>query len=144
MLRIYKRVSKGSQSFASQEGDLQRWAEYKAGEGFEAAWYEDKFTGKSLDRPGFNRLLADLQAGDTVVVWRLDRLGRTTGGLLGLFERWNRAGVGFYSLRDSFDLGTASGRLVLAIMASITAYETEVRAERIAAGRKGKPRGPSG
>ena len=143
MLRIYKRVSTTGQSFAAQEADLLRWAEYKRGEGHEAVWYEDKYTGKSLDRPGFKRLMADCQAGDTVVVWRLDRLGRTTTGLLWLFERWAKQGVGFYSLRDSFDLSTASGRLVLAIMASICAYETEVRAERIAAGRKGKVRGPS-
>ena len=142
-IRIYQRVSSRGQSMASQTGDLERWAEYKRGEGCEVVWYEDTFTGKSLDRPGFKRLQRDLKSGDSVAVWRLDRLGRTTTGLLGLFEGWGKAGVGFFSLRDSFDLGTASGRLVLAIMASISAYETEVRAERVAAGRKGRPRKPS-
>ena len=56
--------------------------------GLTVRWYRDKFTGTTMDRPGFNRLLADVQAGKVarVVVWRLDRLGRTAKGLTALFE----------------------------------------------------------
>lgn len=136
-LRIYQRVSTKGQKVDSQEGDLLRWAEYKRSEGqVEIVWYTDKFTGKSMDRPAFNRLLAEVLPGDTVAVWRLDRLGRTTTGLVNLFEVWRKAGVNFYSLKDSFDLSTASGRLVLGMLISIASYETELRAERIAAARE--------
>ena len=105
-------------------------------EGFDIVWYTDKFTGKSLDRPAFNKLQKEAKTGDMVAVWRLDRLGRTTTGLVNLFEQWRKAGIGFYSLRDSFDLSSASGRLVLGIMISIAAYETELRQERIESARQ--------
>lgn len=134
-IRIYERVSTKGQRLDAQHGDLARWGEYKAGEGHTVQWYTDHATGKTLDRPGFKRLQADLRPGDTVAVWRLDRLGRTTTGLVTLFEDWRGKGVGFYSLRDSFDLSTASGRLVLNLLISIAAYETELRAERVAAAK---------
>jgi DNA invertase Pin-like site-specific DNA recombinase len=81
---IYTRVSSRSQDTQSQEPDLKRWAGSQP-EGQTVRWYRDRFTGKTMDRPGFNRLTADLQAGkvDRVVVWRLDRLGRTAQGLRG-------------------------------------------------------------
>ncbi len=134
-VRIYQRVSTSKQKTDSQEGDLKRWAEYKAKEGFAVVWYTDKFSGKSLNRPAFAKLQKELQAGDTVAVWRLDRLGRTTVGLVNLFDGWSKAGIGFYSLRDSFDLNTASGRLVLNMLISIAAYETELRSERVEAAK---------
>ena len=83
---IYLRVSSRKQDTASQEPDLRRWV---AAQGIDGVrWYRDTFTGKTLDRPGFNRLLADVRAGkiDSVVCWRLDRLGRTARGLTDLFE----------------------------------------------------------
>ena len=82
---IYVRVSGKLQDTASQEPDLKRWVEGHDGE---CVWYRDKFTGKTMDRPGFNRLVADIEAGKVarVVVWRLDRLGRTAKGLTALFE----------------------------------------------------------
>ena len=83
---IYVRVSSKSQDIASQEPDLKRWAEAHPDE--TVRWYRDKFTGKTMDRPGFAKLLADVAAGKVarVVVWRLDRLGRTAKGLTALFE----------------------------------------------------------
>src|SRR4051794_41613382 len=89
-----------------------------------------------MDRPGFNRLLADIEAGkvDRVVVWRLDRLGRTAKGLTALFDDLLARGVDLVSLKDGLDLETPAGRLMANVLASVAAYETEVRAERIMAG----------
>jgi DNA invertase Pin-like site-specific DNA recombinase len=103
-------------------------------------WYTDTFTGKTLDRPAMTRLLADIWAGKvkSVVVWRLDRLGCTAKGLTALFDELVALKVNFVSLRDGMDLGTLAGRLIANVLASVAAYETEIRAERIAAGKAAK------
>ncbi len=82
------------------------------------------------------RLLADLRAGKVkgVVVWRLDRLGRTARGLLALLDELQSLGVGFVSLREGIDLATPAGRLMLVVLAGVSQYETEVRKERQLAG----------
>jgi DNA invertase Pin-like site-specific DNA recombinase len=69
-----------------------------------------------------------------VVVWRLDRLGRTAKGLLELLDELQRLGVGFVSLREGIDLNTPAGRLMLVVLAGVSQYETEVRKERQLAG----------
>jgi DNA invertase Pin-like site-specific DNA recombinase len=90
-----------------------------------------------MDREGWNKLEADIRSGKVakVVVWRIDRLGRTAAGLTALFEDLQRRGVGFESLRDKVDLDTAAGRLMANVLASVAAYENEVRGERIRAGQ---------
>jgi DNA invertase Pin-like site-specific DNA recombinase len=131
---IYKRVSKGTgQDTKSQEPDLDRWA---AAQSEPVKVYVDKQTGKTMDRPGFNKLMDDVRAGKvkTVVVWRLDRLGRTAKGLTALFEDLQARKVNLVSLKDGLDLATPAGRLMANVLASVAAYETEVRAERIHAG----------
>lgn len=133
MIAIYVRVSSKSQDTRSQETDLKRWAD---GQDAEIRWYRDKATGTKMERPAMDRLLADIAAGKItrVVVWRLDRLGRTAAGLCKLFADLQAAGVGLLSVRDSLDLSTASGRLMAHVLASVAAYETEVRRERQQAG----------
>src|SRR5947209_4834864 len=131
---VYVRVSKGrGQDTASQEPDLKRWI---AAQAEPAAWYRDKMTGKTMERPGMEKLLADVAAGKvkTIVVWRLDRLGRTAKGLTALFEDLQSRKVNLVSVRDGLDLSTPAGRLMANVLASVAAYETEVRAERIHAG----------
>ena len=90
-----------------------------------------------MDRPGWKRLEAAIDAGRvrTVVVWRLDRLGRTASGLTALFEKLTGRKVGLVSVRDGLDLTTAAGRLIANVLASVASYENEVRAERIIAGQ---------
>jgi DNA invertase Pin-like site-specific DNA recombinase len=133
---IYTRVSSRSQDTHSQEPDLRRWAQALPDDQT-VRWYRDKFTGKTMDRPGFNHLVADVAAGKVarVVVWRLDRLGRTAKGLTALFEELLARGVDLVSLKDGLDLATPAGRLMANVLASVAAYETEVRAERIVAGQ---------
>jgi len=130
---IYLRVSSKSQDVASQEQDLKRWAATRT-EPIE--WYRDSFTGKVMDRPGFNRLERQIAAGNvsTLTVWRLDRLGRTAKGLTALFDDLFQRKVNLISLRDGLDLSTPAGRLMANVLASVAAYETEVRSERQMAG----------
>jgi len=133
---IYVRVSTKKQDTRSQESDLKQWAEAYAN-GQPVKWYRDKATGKSMDRPGWQRLEADIDAGrvSRVVVWRLDRLGRTASGLTALFEKLSTRKIGLVSLKDGLDLSTPAGRLIANVLASVAAYENEVRAERIMAGQ---------
>ena len=132
---VYVRTSSKQQDQRSQAGDLERWAKQQEGE---VEWYRDKFTGKSMNRPGMEKLLADMRAGKitAVVVWRLDRLGRTAKGLTALFEELRELNINLVSLKDSLDLSTPAGRLMANVLASVAAYETEVRAERVLAGQE--------
>ena len=131
---IYRRVSSRDQSHASQLPDLERWAELHDGP---VQQYQDTFTGKSMDRPGMAKLMTAIIAGrvERIVVWRLDRLGRTTRGLCQLFDDLVERNVDLVSLKDGFSLNSPAGRLHARILASVAEYETEIRAERVAAGQ---------
>lgn len=132
---IYVRVSSRRQDTRSQLPDLERWAAaYADGP---VRWYRDKRSGKSMERPGWKSLESDIATGKVarVVVWRLDRLGRTASGLTALFDDLRRRGITLVSVRDGLDLETPAGRLMANVLASVAAYETEVRGERIAAGQ---------
>jgi DNA invertase Pin-like site-specific DNA recombinase len=113
---------------------MERWA---AGQDQPTKWYSDKFTGKTMDRPGWRALEADIAAGKVaaVVCWRLDRLGRTARGLTALFADLQERHVNLVSLKDSLDLSTPAGRLMAHVLASVSQFETEIRAERILAGQ---------
>jgi DNA invertase Pin-like site-specific DNA recombinase len=139
-IAIYERVSSRGQKLDSQHHDLTTWATGQQASGQTIKWYTDKFTGKTLDRPGMTKLLADIRSGKVkaVVVWRLDRLGRTAKGLTALFDELVVLKVNFVSLKDGIDLGTPAGRLIANVLASVASYETEIRAERIAAGKAAK------
>lgn len=132
-IAVYMRVSSKSQDVASQEADLKRWV---AAQDKPSEWYVDKFTGTSMDRPAFNRLEHQMHTGgvSAIVVWRLDRLGRTARGLHELFEDLIARKVNLVSLREGLDLSTPAGRLLAGVLASVAQYETEVRSERQQAG----------
>jgi DNA invertase Pin-like site-specific DNA recombinase len=134
-IAVYVRVSSKAQDTKSQRPDLEAWA--KAQE-MPVQWYSDKFTGKTMGRPGWAKLEQAIAAGQVsqVVVWRLDRLGRTAKGLTALFADLQQRGVGLVSLRDGLDLSTPAGRLMAHVLASVAQYETEVRAERVRAGQE--------
>jgi DNA invertase Pin-like site-specific DNA recombinase len=103
----------------------------------EVRWYTDKFSGKTMDRPGWRKLEDAINRGEVkaIVVWRLDRLGRTAKGLTSLFSLLQERRVNLVSLRDGLDLSTAAGRLMAHVLASVAQYETEIRAERVLAGQ---------
>jgi DNA invertase Pin-like site-specific DNA recombinase len=133
-LAIYVRVSGKGQDTKSQEPDLERWA---AAQAESVKWYGDKATGKTMDRPGWTKLEAAIRQGrvSAVVVWRIDRLGRTAKGLTALFDELRERKVNLVSLKDGLDLSTPAGRLMANVLASVAQYETEVRGERVAAGQ---------
>ncbi len=133
---IYLRVSTTQQTTRSQRADLVRWMKAQ-GENGQVNWYEDRATGKNMDRPGWMKLQKAIDEGlvNKLVVWRLDRLGRTASGLTKLFEELQAKKVRLVSLMDSIDLGTASGRLIANVLASVAAYETELRGERVRSGQ---------
>jgi DNA invertase Pin-like site-specific DNA recombinase len=90
-----------------------------------------------MNRPGMDKLMESLRASklERIVVWRLDRLGRTTKGLCQLFDELVLHGVDLVSLKDGFSLASPAGRLHARILASVAEYETEIRAERVASGQ---------
>ena len=96
-------------------------------------------------RPGLDQALDNLREGDTLVVWKLDRLGRSAKDLLDFAGGLNDRGVGFVSLTDAIDTTTVSGRFFFNVMASLAQMERELKAERTAAGRAAaKARGRTG
>lgn len=137
---IYERVSKRGQKLDSQHTDLSAFALGQEAQGQTVRWFSDHFTGRTLNRPAMTKLMNEINAGriKTLVTWRLDRLGRTARGLAALFEQLASLKVNFISMREGIDLSTPSGRLVAHVMASVAEYESEVRAERIAAGKEAK------
>lgn len=131
---IYVRVSSRKQDQASQLPDLKAFAEKAGGK---VAWYSEKASGKTMDRPAWKKLEAEIRAGkvDQLVVWRIDRLGRTASGLASLFDLLVEKKVNLVCLRDGIDLSTPTGRLVAGVLAHVAVYETEVRAERTVSGQ---------
>lgn len=124
----YMRVSTDDQDVAMQEVALLR-------AGCERL-YADKISGKTTSRPQLDLMLRELRAGDTLVVWKLDRLGRTTVHLIGLIEELSRKGIEFRSVTENFDTTTPMGRAMVGIMAVFAQLEREVIQERIRAGVK--------
>src|SRR3954468_20447878 len=131
---IYVRVSSNRQDHRSQLPDLERWA---AAQSLPVVYYRDKFTGKTMERPGWQKLQAAIDRGEvaTVACWRLDRLGRTARGLTALFAELQERGVNLVSLREGIDLSTPAGRMLANMLASVAQFETECRAERVLAGQ---------
>jgi DNA invertase Pin-like site-specific DNA recombinase len=96
--------------------------------------HSEKKSGVAKMRQSLDDAIADLRAGDTLVVWRLDRLGRDMRELHIRFEQIKQKGATFRSLNEQFDTGTASGRLALNITAAFAQFERDVIGERTRAG----------
>jgi DNA invertase Pin-like site-specific DNA recombinase len=95
----------------------------------------DRVSGTKSERPGLDSCLKAIKKGDTLVVWRLDRLGRSMQHLVNVVADLKGRGVGFKSLRDgAIDTTTASGELVFNIFAALAQFERELIRERTMAG----------
>ncbi len=133
MLVGYMRVSKAD---GSQVLDLQRDALLLAGVD-PAHIYEDRASGKLDDRPGMMAMLKSLRAGDTLLVWKLDRLGRDLRHLINTIHDLEKREVAFKVLTGhgaSLDTTTPSGKLVFGIFAALAEFERELISERTKAG----------
>jgi DNA invertase Pin-like site-specific DNA recombinase len=122
----YARVSTGEQTLALQEDALD-----KAGC---AKVYRDVASGAKSERPGLTNALDQLRAGDTLVVWRLDRLGRSLRHLIDTLTALDTRGVGFKSLTEHIDTTTPGGKLVFHIFGALAEFERDLIRERTNAG----------
>jgi DNA invertase Pin-like site-specific DNA recombinase len=133
MLLGYARVSKAD---GSQVLDLQKDALLTAGVTAEQI-YEDRASGRRDDRPGLAACLKALRAGDTLVLWKLDRLGRDLRHLINTVHDLTVRGVGLKVLTGqgaAIDTTTPTGKLIFGIFAALAEYERELIAERTVAG----------
>ena len=96
--------------------------------------FEDKISGSRAERPGLAKALDMMREGDTLFVWKLDRLGRSVKQLVDLVGALHKLGVQFKSLTDAIDTGTPSGRFFFHVMASLAEMERELIIERMRAG----------
>ena len=126
MLVAYARVSTEDQNLELQLSALNKIGCEK--------FYQDQLSGARNNRPGLQLALEVLRKGDTLVVWKLDRLGRTVKGLIDLINSLHQKGIHFKSITDNVDTSTPSGRFFFHIMASLAQMERELIAERTKAG----------
>jgi len=137
MIIGYARVSTDDQNL-----DLQMDALKKEGCG---KIYQDTGSGMKKNRPGLDEAISHLRKGDTLVVWKLDRLGRSLKDLLDLIEKFYQDEIQFKSITDGINTTTAVGRFFFNIMGSLAQMERELMMERTQAGIKAaKERGRVG
>lgn len=137
MLVGYARISTGEQNL-----DLQRDALQKAGCD---KILTDEMSGTKAERPGLTQALAFVRKGDTLVVWRLDRLGRSLKDLLAHVEGLRLRAIDFKSLHESIDTTTPAGKLQFHIFSALAEFERDLIHERTMAGlRAARARGRKG
>lgn len=122
----YIRVSRDKQTTALQEDAMQR-------EQCERT-YTDKMSGKRFDRPEFTRMLDAARTGDVIVVWRLDRLGRSLKELIETVTLLEKQGIELKSLKEEIDTRTPTGKLMFHIIAALAEFERDIISERTLAG----------
>lgn len=122
----YARVSTEDQNL-----DLQRDALTAAGC---ARLFEEKMSGAHSNRPALRAALRALRRGDVLVVWKLDRLGRSLQDLITILTALDRRGIGFRSVSDGIDTTTPTGRLVFHITGAMAEFERSLMSERTKAG----------
>jgi len=134
----YARVSTRDQDLTVQRNEIARYAEYRKLD--LVRMFEDKFTGSTTDRPGFTSMMAALdgnpQGIEAVVVWKLDRLGRSLSDLVRIVARFKEMGVELIFIGNNIDTTTKEGRLQFHIMGALAEYEREIIIERTGLGRQ--------
>lgn len=125
-------------STADQNLDLQRQALEAAG--CEVIFEDSGISGATQARQGLTEALSRVQAGDTLVVWKLDRLGRSLGFLIELMDKFRREGSEFQSLTDGIDTTTSGGKLIFHIMGALAEFERDLIRERTTAGMQAAKR----
>lgn len=126
MLVGYARVSTDDQNL-----NLQRDALDQAGC---EQIFEDQLSGAKAERPGLHQALQYARAGDTIVVWRLDRLSRSLKDLIGMVTLLESKGIGLKSLQEAIDTSSSSGKLIFHIFGALAEFERNLTRERTQAG----------
>lgn len=107
--------------------------------------FVDKVSGVKSEKPQLNELLKFIRKGDTLTVWRLDRIGRSTVGLIQFVNELNKKEINFKSISESIDTSSASGKLIFQIFCVLAEHERNVLIERTNAGLKSaRARGKNG
>lgn len=96
--------------------------------------FSDTMSGAKAERPGLAQALEFMRAGDVLVVWKLDRLGRSLKNLIEVVSKLSETGIGFRSLTESIDTTTSSGKLIFHIFGALAEFERDLIRERTAAG----------
>ena len=125
----YARVSTGLQNLDLQEDQLNHYGCEKI--------FSDHISGSKSKRPGLDKAIEFARAGDTIVVWRLDRLGRNMEDLITLVNELNNRGVSFHSLEENItmDKSSSTGQLLFHLFAAFAEFERNLILERSSAGR---------
>lgn len=123
----YARISTCDQSLALQEDALRR-------AGCVTIFRDEGVSGATLSRPALDQLLMTIKPGDVLIIWRLDRLGRSLSHLIVLVATLSERGVGFISISEAIDTETASGRLLFHVMGALAEFERALISERTRAG----------
>src|SRR6266704_3278506 len=126
MLIGYARVSTHDQTLDLQLDALQKASCERI--------YQDTISGAKTERPGLQDALEHLRRGDTLVVWRLDRLGRTLKQLIELINDFNAKDIGFKSLQENIDTTTSGGKLFFHIFGALAEFERDIIRDRTKAG----------
>ena len=118
----YIRVSSKEQNLARQQVEMQK---------LNLAYiFEEKASGKNVDRPELQKMLSILSEGDTVVVLSIDRLARKTKDLLELVDLFKKKGINFISLKENIDTSTPTGMFIITILGALSELEREYIRER--------------
>ncbi|MBM6022004.1 recombinase family protein [Staphylococcus epidermidis] len=125
----YSRVSTGLQNLDLQEDQLNQYGCEKI--------FNDYMSGSKSKRPGLDKAIEFARSGDTIVVWRLDRLGRNMEDLITLVNELNNRGVSFHSLEENItmDKSSSTGQLLFHLFAAFAEFERNLILERSSAGR---------
>jgi hypothetical protein len=122
----YMRVSTDDQDFKLQQDALERYPVDFI--------FSDKMTGATMDRPGLKRAVKVMRPGDKLVVWKLDRLGRSTMGVLDAVKSMEEAGIELVSMTEAIDTTSPMGRMFLTICAAFAQMERDLISERTKVG----------
>lgn len=96
--------------------------------------YTDKMSGSKTDRPGLDEILGFIRNGDTLVVWKLDRLGRSLKHLIQVMQLLDERGIYFKSVQESLDTSTPGGKLIFHVFGALAEFERDIIRERTLAG----------
>lgn len=133
----YARVSTPDQKLSLQEDALR--------EAGCSEIFTDIVSGLKQARPGFDRMMSYIRPGDTMVVWKLDRLGRSMKHLIETIKTLHSRDIGFTSLQETIDTNTSTGKLIFHVFSAIAEFETDLIRERTHAGlRSARARGRQG
>ena len=133
---VYIRVSSHSQKSDSQRAEIERWLDAHGHKLEAVTWFEDKETGTTLNRSGFNALNEAVFSGrvKTIVVWKLDRVARSMHEGINIITAWCKAGVRVVSITQQIDLSGTVGHLVAGVLFAIAEIELQHNKERQAVG----------